>query len=91
MNLNTGAFEIAGTDKINASHLTAVFGLPEVCAELLELLAVPEFERAWEALQRDKKRTGEEINLVLLGDDGPLVEARPPDEVRAALDSLIEP
>ncbi len=46
-------------------------------------------ERAWEALQRDKKRTGEAINLVLLGDDGPFVEARPPDEVRAALDSLI--
>ena len=46
-------------------------------------------ERAWQALQRDKKRTGEEINLVLLGNDGPLVEARPADEVRAALDSLI--
>ena len=46
-------------------------------------------ERAWEALQRDKKRSGGEINLVLLGDDGPTVEARPADEVRAALDSLI--
>jgi shikimate kinase/3-dehydroquinate synthase len=46
-------------------------------------------ERAWEALQRDKKRTGDDINLVLLGDDGPYVEARPADEVRAALDSLI--
>jgi 3-dehydroquinate synthetase len=46
-------------------------------------------ERAWEALGRDKKRTGGEINLVLLGDDGPVVEARPADEVRAALDSLI--
>jgi 3-dehydroquinate synthetase len=46
-------------------------------------------ERAWAALQRDKKRTGEEINLVLLGDDGPYVEARSPDEVRAALDTLI--
>jgi len=46
-------------------------------------------ERAWQALLRDKKRTGEEINLVLLGDDGPLIEARPPDQVRAALDSLI--
>ncbi|MFL5954968.1 MAG: bifunctional shikimate kinase/3-dehydroquinate synthase [Gaiellaceae bacterium] len=45
-------------------------------------------ERAWQALQRDKKRTGDEINLVLLGDDGPYVEARPADEVRAALDSL---
>jgi len=46
-------------------------------------------ERAWRALARDKKRTGEGINLVLLGDDGPYVEARPADEVRAALDSLI--
>jgi shikimate kinase/3-dehydroquinate synthase len=46
-------------------------------------------ERAWEALQRDKKRTGDDINLVLLGDDGPYVEARPADEVRAALDTLI--
>jgi shikimate kinase / 3-dehydroquinate synthase len=46
-------------------------------------------ERAWEALQRDKKRAGGEINLVLLGEHGPTVEARPADEVRAALDSLI--
>jgi shikimate kinase/3-dehydroquinate synthase len=46
-------------------------------------------DRAWEALGRDKKRTGAEINLVLLGEDGPVVEARPADEVRAALDSLI--
>jgi shikimate kinase/3-dehydroquinate synthase len=46
-------------------------------------------ERAWEALQRDKKRTGEQFNLVLLGDDGPVVEPRPSPEVRAALDSLI--
>ena len=29
------------------------------------------------------------INLVLLGDDGPYVEARPADEVRAALYTLI--
>ena len=46
-------------------------------------------DRAWEALLRDKKRTGDQINLVLLGDDGPYVEARSPDEVRAALDTLI--
>jgi shikimate kinase/3-dehydroquinate synthase len=46
-------------------------------------------DRAWEALQRDKKRTGDAINLVLLGDDGPYLEARPADEVRAALDTLI--
>ena len=46
-------------------------------------------ERAWEALLRDKKRTGAAINLVLLGDGGPRLEARPADEVRAALDTLI--
>jgi shikimate kinase/3-dehydroquinate synthase len=46
-------------------------------------------ERAWEALLRDKKRAGGAINLVLLGDDGPYVDARPADEVRAALDTLI--
>jgi shikimate kinase / 3-dehydroquinate synthase len=46
-------------------------------------------DRAWEALQRDKKRTGDAINLVLLGDDGPYLEARSADEVRAALDTLI--
>jgi shikimate kinase/3-dehydroquinate synthase len=44
---------------------------------------------AWSALLRDKKRTGEAINLVLLGDGGPRVEARPADAVRAALDTLI--
>ena len=46
-------------------------------------------ERAWQALLRDKKRTDEEINLVLLGEDGPYLEARSPDEVRAALYTLI--
>ncbi|HEX3806794.1 MAG TPA: bifunctional shikimate kinase/3-dehydroquinate synthase [Gaiellaceae bacterium] len=46
-------------------------------------------ERAWQALLRDKKRTGDDINLVLLGEGGPYVEARPAAEVRAALDTLI--
>ena len=46
-------------------------------------------ERAWQALLRDKKRDGETINLVLLGDDGPYVAPRPAAEVRAALDTLI--
>jgi len=46
-------------------------------------------DRAWEALLRDKKRTGDQINLVLLGDDGPVIEARSQAEVRAALDTLI--
>jgi len=46
-------------------------------------------ERAWQALLRDKKRTGEAINLVLLGAQGPYVEARPADEVRRELERLI--
>jgi 3-dehydroquinate synthetase len=46
-------------------------------------------ERAWAALRRDKKARGGELRLVLLGDDGPVVEARPEGEVRPALDELI--
>ncbi len=46
-------------------------------------------ERAWQALLRDKKREGGEIVLVLLGDDGPVVEPRSAEDVRAALDRLI--
>lgn len=46
-------------------------------------------ERAWQALLRDKKRTGDAINLVLLGDDGPFVAERPAAEVRRELERLI--
>ncbi len=46
-------------------------------------------ERAWQALLRDKKRERGEIVLVLLGDDGPVVEPRNADVVRAALETLI--
>jgi hypothetical protein len=47
MNLVTGAFDISKDTGLNVSHLSAAFGLPEVCAELIELIDVPEFERAW--------------------------------------------
>jgi shikimate kinase/3-dehydroquinate synthase len=46
-------------------------------------------ERAWQALLRDKKRTGDAINVVLLGDSGPCVEERPSVEVRRELERLI--
>ena len=46
-------------------------------------------DRAWDALQRDKKLRGGEIRLVLLGDGGPVIETRPAAEVRAALNDLI--
>jgi shikimate kinase/3-dehydroquinate synthase len=46
-------------------------------------------ERAWQALLRDKKRSGDAINLVLLGEGGPCVEERPAAEVRRELERLI--
>jgi 3-dehydroquinate synthetase/shikimate kinase len=46
-------------------------------------------DRAWAALQRDKKARGGELRLVLLSEDGPAVEARPEAEIRSALDELI--
>ena len=47
-------------------------------------------ERAWQAMQRDKKAVGGELRLVLLGDDGPRWNvALPAEDVRRALDELI--
>jgi hypothetical protein len=46
-NLVTGAFDIAKHNRVSVSHLSAAFGLPEVCAELIDLLEVPAFENAW--------------------------------------------
>jgi shikimate kinase / 3-dehydroquinate synthase len=61
----------------------------EVERELDPQPARVDSERAWQALLRDKKRTGDAINLVLLGDDGPYVEPRPADDVRRELERLI--
>lgn len=47
MNLRTGAFDISTDPRVSVSHLSAAFGLPEVCAELLELLPDDGFTRAW--------------------------------------------
>jgi 3-dehydroquinate synthetase len=85
-------FELAHGDAV-ALGLLAALRLsgrdPSALDELDPQPVAVDRERAWEALLRDKKRTGETINLVLLGDDGPRVEARPADVVRAALDTLI--
>jgi 3-dehydroquinate synthetase len=62
----------------------------DVVQEVLAPQPVPvNRERAWAALQRDKKSEGGELRLVLLGEDGAFVAARPEAEVRAALDELI--
>ena len=47
MNIDTGAFAVAQSQAVAVSHLNAVFGLVEVCAELIQLIDVPEFRRAW--------------------------------------------
>jgi hypothetical protein len=47
MNLNSGAYDIATHNNVGISHLNAVFGLVEVCAELIQLLDVPEFRQVW--------------------------------------------
>jgi hypothetical protein len=43
----TGAFHAPAHAPVGVSHLAAVFGLVEVCAELIQLLDVPQFQRAW--------------------------------------------
>lgn len=47
LHLDSGAFTIAANDRVSVSHLSAVFGLVEVCAELIQLLDEPAFRQAW--------------------------------------------
>jgi shikimate kinase/3-dehydroquinate synthase len=47
-------------------------------------------DKAWAAMQRDKKAVGGELRLVLFGDSGPEWDVRvPADDVRRELDALI--
>jgi hypothetical protein len=45
--LDTGEFAVADPPRVRVSHLSAVFGLVEMCSELVGLLDVPEFDREW--------------------------------------------
>lgn len=47
MELATGKFLPAPADQLSVSHLNAVFGLPEICTELIALVDMPAFEKAW--------------------------------------------
>jgi hypothetical protein len=47
MNLRTGAFIVDREKKISVSHLSAVFGLPEICSELIRTVPQPAFRDAW--------------------------------------------
>jgi shikimate kinase/3-dehydroquinate synthase len=91
--LEAGAdFELAHGDAVALGLLAALRLSGRDTARVEEELdprpVAVDRERAWQALLRDKKRSGGDINLVLLGDDGPRVEARSEGEVRAALYTL---
>jgi hypothetical protein len=45
--LETGKFTLVNQSQPRASHLSAVFGLAEICAELVLLTGDAEFEKAW--------------------------------------------
>ena len=45
--LESGKFYAIGDTEINISHLSAVFGLVEICGELIDTFKIPEFEKAW--------------------------------------------
>lgn len=65
LNLVTGAFDPVADDRVSVSHLSAAFGLPEICAELIEAFEVPEFERAWLQYCRLYNAPAEEQKAVL--------------------------
>ena len=45
--LDTGRFAPVTAKTVNVSHLSAMFGLVEVCAEVIDLVDLPAFESAW--------------------------------------------
>ncbi|MET7431402.1 MULTISPECIES: hypothetical protein [Streptomyces] len=45
--LDTGEFAVADKPVVSVSHLSAVFGLNELCAELIHLVDMPEFTEAY--------------------------------------------
>lgn len=47
MELATGKFERVINVKPVVSHLSAAFGLPEICTELIQTIPIKEFENAW--------------------------------------------
>ena len=95
------ALEAAATDRLSHGRAVALGLLAALRLSGADTSAVEELlrprpvaadrERAWAALQRDKKAAGGRIRLVLLPEPGAPVTSTevPEDEVRRALDQLI--
>jgi hypothetical protein len=47
LDLTNGKFKIANDKTATASHLSAVFGLTEICEELISVVDIPVFTKAW--------------------------------------------
>lgn len=45
--LDTGKFAVASAPVVSVSHLSAVFGLNELCAELIDLVDIPKFKEVY--------------------------------------------
>ncbi|MFE2471932.1 exo-rhamnogalacturonan lyase family protein [Streptomyces mirabilis] len=45
--LDTGRFAVASAPVVSVSHLSAVFGLNELCAELIDLVDIPKFKEVY--------------------------------------------
>jgi len=65
MDLNTGKFVSADPKQLSVSHLSSVFGLAEICAELIQTFDLPEFEKAWVQYCELYNATPEEQKAVL--------------------------
>jgi len=91
----------AGADYRAVTHgqavalgLTAALRLSGRPTDIVDRILAPapvrvDRERAWEAFKRDKKSTGGELTLVLLGDEGGFTTSVGEADVRRALDELI--
>lgn len=47
LDVNTGSFDIVKHNKLSVSHLSAVFGLTEICQEIIRTIPDQKFEQAW--------------------------------------------
>jgi shikimate kinase/3-dehydroquinate synthase len=91
----------AGADYRAVTHgqavalgLTAALRLSGRPTDIVDRILAPapvrvDRERAWEAFKRDKKSTGGELRLVLLGEEGGFTTSVGEADVRRALDELI--